>query len=641
MLHKFLLSVVILQGIIATTYSQQSNSNNTVGLLYNDQENISEGVLLFAPLHSKNVFLIDNCGSLINQWKFDTHSNYSGATLLEDGSIVKLVLSEKDGAGIRKDACIEKRSWDNTLLWKFCGKEQYAALHSDFYVLPNGNVLTLLKDRHSIQEAINAGARTQNLIGNSFNLESVVEIKQTSVFTGEVVWEWHLWNHLIQDYDPGKSNYGDVVKHPRRLDINLIESGVHFNSIDYNEQLDQILLSNWTDHEIYIIDHSTSKIDAANSYGGKYGFGGDFLFRWGNNRNYNAGSQKLFGQHNPTWIPTNYGRFGGMISVFNNEYGYYTDGELRSAIVVLNIDPNRDGIYDLFENNTFEPANYEYLWTGKIFDDWMLSRIMSGVEVQPNGNLLICEATKGRITEIDAEGNVVWVYKSPDEGTENDLSTSRGIIEQGVIANPQIYKIKKYPVDYAPLKNILVCDSQPVENVNLLSQQCIDENKPIISFTFKLNEAGLFSFVTEVNETDSVLWDFGDGQQSSENAPKHKYKLPGVYNVCLTAFNCLGKSEICQQMEIDQNTLTGITYTELTSLNVQPNPVKNYIKITANQNYYENIASIYNVYGNLVVKEIDLNQLITVSHLKNGVYFVKLTKQLNDDYTMLKFIKVD
>ena len=28
---------------------------------------------------------------------------------------------------------------------------------------------------------------------------------------GEVVWEWHLWDHLIQDHDAARSNFGDVA----------------------------------------------------------------------------------------------------------------------------------------------------------------------------------------------------------------------------------------------------------------------------------------------------------------------------------------------------------------------------------------------------------------------------------------------
>lgn len=633
--------IVTLLGCSTAAFTQQTSIDNTVGIIFNDIEKVSDGVVLYAPLHSRNVFLVDNCGSLLNQWEFDAHSNYSGAFLLEDGSVIKLVLSDKDGGGVRKDACIEHRSWDNVLLWKYCGQDRYAALHSDFYVLPNGNILSLLKDRYSIEAALDLGLKPENIYGNTFNAESIVEIKRTGDTTGEVVWEWHLWDHFIQEYDSLKNNYAKIEEQPRKLDINLIESNVHFNSIDYNEKLDQIVVSSWSDHEIYILDHSTSSETAATSTGGKYGYGGDFLYRWGNDANYNKGTQKLFGQHNPTWIPDDYGRFGGMISIFNNEHGYYTENVLKSAIVIINIDPNGDGVYEFSEKNTFEPTNYEYIWTGKIYDDWMLSRIMSGAEVQPNGNILICEATKGRFTEIDENGNIVWIYKSPDEGTENDLSTSRGIIDQGVDANPQVYKIKKYPIDYAPIRNIETCNNKLVENLNVITQQCIDDKKPNVSFEIKHTSGNLYSFEAEIIEADSIKWSFGDGDYSSKSNPSHQFKILGIYNVCLTAYNCFGSNEICRPVEINQTTSTDILQTELPTLNILPNPAKNYIKIISNNNAHNYIASICNIYGHLKMENINLNQTININKLQSGIYFVNLKNQSNFSEMMLKFIKVN
>ena len=48
-----------------------------------------------------------------------------------------------------------------------------------------------------------------------------MEVKPTGLSTGEIVWEWHVWDHLIQDDDANKANYGDVAAHPELVDINL------------------------------------------------------------------------------------------------------------------------------------------------------------------------------------------------------------------------------------------------------------------------------------------------------------------------------------------------------------------------------------------------------------------------------------
>ena len=69
--------------------------------------------------------------------------------------------------------------------------------------------------------------------------DSVVEIKPTYPTGGTVVWEWHVWDHLIQDYDATKANYGNVAAHPELIDADGTESRIpsfwnHMNSIDYN-----------------------------------------------------------------------------------------------------------------------------------------------------------------------------------------------------------------------------------------------------------------------------------------------------------------------------------------------------------------------------------------------------------------------
>ena len=63
---------------------------------------------------------------------------------------------------------------------------------------------------------------------------------QTGPTTGRIVWEWHVWDHLIQDHDPAQSNYGVVAAHPELIDVNFPPfppAGGAFNqivSIDYD-----------------------------------------------------------------------------------------------------------------------------------------------------------------------------------------------------------------------------------------------------------------------------------------------------------------------------------------------------------------------------------------------------------------------
>ena len=110
----------------------------------------------------------------------------------------------------------------------------------------------------------------------------------------------HL-GYLVQDFDREKSNYGNIAGHPELVNLNYsIHSAspdwIHLNSLDYNPDLDQVLLSSPFFNEIWIIDHSTTKNESSGHRGGKSGKGGDLLFRWGNPATFNSGrisNQKL------------------------------------------------------------------------------------------------------------------------------------------------------------------------------------------------------------------------------------------------------------------------------------------------------------------------------------------------------------
>src|SRR5262249_36877966 len=94
----------------------------------------------------------------------------------------------------------------------------------------------------------------------------------------------------------------------------------HVNAVSYNPRFDQIMISVRETNEVWIIDHSTTTAEAAAHRGGKYGMGGDILYRWGNPRAYRAASvadQKLFAQHDAHWIPAGLPGEGNLL-VFNN-----------------------------------------------------------------------------------------------------------------------------------------------------------------------------------------------------------------------------------------------------------------------------------------------------------------------------------
>ncbi|MCA9002490.1 MAG: aryl-sulfate sulfotransferase, partial [Planctomycetes bacterium] len=233
-----------------------------------------------------------------------------------------------------------------------------------------------------------------------------------------IVWEWHAMDHVVQHYDIGLPNYDAPSDRPERIDINFPAGNVaatgdwlHFNGIDYNAELDQIILSSRTFCEVWIIDHGTTTQEAAGSTGGLRGRGGDLLYRWGNPQAYGRGSaadQTLFSQHDCQWIGE--GRPGaGNLLIFNNGVNRPA-GQYSSADEVV-APLNAGGTYDLLPGMAYGPAAAVTSSTHPN-PTTFYSATTSGCQRQPNGNTLLVVGNSGFFIEVDPAGNLVWSYQS-------------------------------------------------------------------------------------------------------------------------------------------------------------------------------------------------------------------------------------
>jgi hypothetical protein len=244
-----------------------SFSQNTVGLIHNDDSQSYTGYTLFAPNTTTTTYLIDINGNLVNQWNSDYVPALS-AYLLEDGTLLRSAKVDDPTGAQTTTGGFQKFDWDGNLLWQY----YYGRQHHDIEPLPNGNVLLVVNDRKSKNEAIAAGRNPGFIDGNNIRSLSILEISQTGLETGEIVWQWNAWDHLIQDFDNTKPNYGVVADHQELIDINFAKDGgqdwLHTNSVDFNEDFDQIIVSNRSTNEIWVIDHSTTIEQAASHENG-------------------------------------------------------------------------------------------------------------------------------------------------------------------------------------------------------------------------------------------------------------------------------------------------------------------------------------------------------------------------------------
>jgi hypothetical protein len=367
-----------------------------------------------------------------------------------------------DGGG--QSGVIREYSWDGEILWNFKYATEAHLTHHDFEVMPNGNILAIAWEVKTKEEAIAAGSNPELTPKAGLWPDKIIEIEPQRPEGGKIVWEWHLWDHLVQEYDPEKANYGKVREHPRKININayarapkLSEEEIeqkrkmgnlgmnatvenrgsdmtHINAVDYNQELDQIAISSANFHEIWIIDHSTTTEEARGSTGGRWGCGGDLLFRWGCDVNYGWGTrqdQRLFGQHDIQWIPQGYPGSGNLL-VYNNDIidprSKYPNGfaalaaansievkvaDLANYSAVLEFQPTRDqnGAYKISTAGHFEP---EQIWSYIAPDTLSFySPFVSGAHRMKNGNTFITEGSTGRLMEVTQSGQIVWEYLNP------------------------------------------------------------------------------------------------------------------------------------------------------------------------------------------------------------------------------------
>ena len=460
-------------GAPGTAYSynvQSASTDQTVGLFLNSSS-AWPGYTLMAPMHHTNTYLLNNAGEVVHMWT-STYEPGRSAYLMTNGHMFRAGMVKQGGpsTGGGEGGRIEEYDWNGNLVWAIDYYSPTYIHHHDFKVLPNGNVLMLVAEKKTLAEVIAAGFNTNLLDPSIFSQgymlpDCLVEVTPTRPNGGTVVWEWHLWDHMIQDYDPTKNNYGVVANHPERIDVNgtgmkIPQFWNHVNGIDHNAQLDQVMLSIRGNSEVFVIDHQTTTAQAAGTNGGRYSKGGDILYRWGNPAQYNRGTsanQQLFQQHHTHWIETNCPGAGNIL-IFNNGIG-------RGYSTINEIVPPADaaGNYSIATGAAFGPSTPVWTYVSSPPPTFYSAEI-SGAQRLPNGNTLICEGIKGNLFEVTSAGQTVWHYVCPVTST---IMTQGDSIPVDPARTDQfmnaVFRVSRYGTNYAGLVGRNLSPTGPIE----------------------------------------------------------------------------------------------------------------------------------------------------------------------------------
>ncbi len=409
------------------------------------------GYTLFHPLTSTSIYLVDLEGELVHQWRTEYNTGQC-VYLLDNGNLLRCardpeVTGPYRGGG--EGGIVQEIAPDGTVVWEFEFSDETKRHHHDVEKMPNGNVLLIAWEGRTRGEAIQAGINPDRFEGDQIWPDFVVEIEPVYPNGGNVVWEWHAWDHLVQELYEDKDSYDLVSRNPQLIDINaaaahrerqesaepenverlralgyiagnadtddrpeISSDWLHSNGVDYNAELDQILLSVRHFSEIWVIDHSTTTEEAAGHTGGRYGRGGDLLYRWGNPEAHGAGTpedRKLFVQHDAQWIPEGFPG-AGNITVFNNGSGRAEEPWTTADEIVPPLNP--DGTYVMERSVPTLPEAPVWSWAHPDPTSVYASNL-GGVQRLSNGNTLIGLGVGGRMIEVGADDQIVWDWTNP------------------------------------------------------------------------------------------------------------------------------------------------------------------------------------------------------------------------------------
>ena len=429
------------------------------GLVRNDP-GAAPGYTLFEEAFDGTVSLIDNAGHMVHQWDLPATMRWHAAELLADGHLMISWRKQKRTIGLL-DA-------DGEVVWQYT-----AWVHHDHLVMPNGNLLLLLREVKSREEVIAAGANPAFVEPDGLKVDYLVEVRPTPPSGGQVVWRWSPWDHLVQDFDPDKPNYGRPADHPGRVDLNfLLEkltvaakadrvnrgTWLHANAIDHHAEADHILFLARSFSELWVIDHSTTAEESAGRSGGRHGRGGDLLWRWGNPRAHGAGTvadQRLFWPHAAHWIPAGLPGAGDIL-LFNNgdEFGGLRRDHSEVSQLAYPLDDPKFGAWPGGEPHPPSAPNWRYVADPP--GDFLSFRL-SNAQRLANGNTLITSGAQGRLFEVTPQGREVWRYVSPIVNGERLLRLLRdGPVPCGTVMGKEpfnaVYRAFRYPPDYPGLK---------------------------------------------------------------------------------------------------------------------------------------------------------------------------------------------
>jgi hypothetical protein len=411
---------------------------------------LSDGYILCGANGGSASFLLDNKGDTAFTWdhsKLPDNMNGYSCYLLENGHLLRSaqVASAKNSNFAPVQGIIDEIDSAGKVVWTYTLSNDTFMTHHDMkWIKKSGHILATSFVYQTKADMIKVGVDTNLIKGGTAKgivSDRIIEIDPA---TKTIVWEWRAFDHVV----PKDS----AAAHPERISGSIVSAlwqgqWMHLNGLDYNEKTDMIVFSSRIFSEVFVIDHSTTKAEAAGHTGGTHKKGGDILYRWGNPGNYGAsGAYKIDCCHSTTWVPEGYPGAGNIMFFHNNT------AAVKSEVVEIKPTFDANGEFQFTSGKPFDPIapTWKYAPASGFY-----SQFMSSAMSMPNGNRIAHEsfpmsqrvpegtvpATNSIVREITPQGDVVWM-------------DTLNIKSSGMMAlNPS--KIMYYPSSYIGVRKLL------------------------------------------------------------------------------------------------------------------------------------------------------------------------------------------
>ena len=183
---QFIFSLVLTL-FIGTAYGQPGIRHNS--------ESAFKAYTLATAENQGITYLLDNCGKIVNQWAGTSPRHH--CKLTEEGHIIYI-----------QSNTIYEQDWNGNIVRAISPNTTDMYLDYEVIKLENGNYLAV--SRRIIDDSEFEAIGWDPDLPVPGHTDGVVELD----VDGNIVWEWNIKDHTIQDQISSAPNFGNVKDHP-------------------------------------------------------------------------------------------------------------------------------------------------------------------------------------------------------------------------------------------------------------------------------------------------------------------------------------------------------------------------------------------------------------------------------------------